>query len=174
MNLLRDRIIQTFIYLHIMNNRKREGRYERIYKQIKELLKKDADITANMATMAAVLHHKFEYYFWTGFYRLINGELIVGPYQGQVACIHLKKDTGVCWAAVNQNKTIVVQDVHKFPDHIACDSRSNSEIVVPVRNKGNNIVGVLDIDSSGFSAFNETDAQWLEKIVELLKDFGIE
>ena len=121
-----------------------------------------------MATINAVLHHKMETFFWTGFYLLQDGKLQVGPYQGALACINLAKDTGVCWAALNQEKTMVVPDVHNFPGHIACDSRSQSEVVVPVRNKQGELVAVLDVDSDKLNSFDEVDAEWLEKIVELV------
>jgi GAF domain-containing protein len=121
-----------------------------------------------MATAVAVLHHKMEYFFWTGFYLLQDGKLLVGPYQGPVACQELAKDKGVCWAGIHQNQTIVVPDVHQFPGHIACDSRSNSEIVVPLRNSKKEIIGVLDVDSKDLGSFDEIDAKWLEKIVELI------
>jgi len=121
-----------------------------------------------MATVSAVLYNKMEYFFWCGFYRLVNGELIVGAYQGPVACQILAKDKGVCWAAVNQGKTIVVPDVHLFPDHIACDSRSKSEIVVPYKDKIGKITAVLDVDSSELGSFDEIDAEYLEKIVALI------
>ena len=118
--------------------------------------------------MVAVLHGKMDYFFWTGFYLLDEGELIVGPYQGRLACIRLKKDTGVCWAGINSGKTVIVPDVHLFPGHIACDSRSNSEIVVPLRDKSGKILGVLDVDSMEPGSFDEVDAKWLEKIISLL------
>ncbi len=121
-----------------------------------------------MATINAVLHHKMDTFFWTGFYLLQDGKLQVGPYQGALACINLAKDTGVCWAALNQEKTMVVPDVHNFPGHIACDSRSQSEVVVPVRNKQGELVAVLDVDSDKLNSFDEVDAEWLEKIVELV------
>lgn len=121
-----------------------------------------------MSTIVAVLHHKMDYFFWTGFYLLQDGKLQVGPYQGSLACIDLKKDTGVCWAGINQMQTVVVDDVHAFPGHIACDSRSQSEIVVPLRNAAGVIIGVLDVDSSEHASFDEVDAHWLEKIVELV------
>lgn len=121
-----------------------------------------------MATINAVLHHKMETFFWTGFYLLQNGKLQVGPYQGSLACINLAKDTGVCWAAINQNKSLVVPDVHKFPGHIACDSRSRSEVVVLLKDKANTIVGVLDVDSDKPDSFDEVDVFWLEKIVTLV------
>ena len=146
---------------------KKAGRYQRLYDQLKELLRDKPNSIASMATVVAVLHHKMDYFFWTGFYLLDNGELIVGPYQGSLACIRLKKDTGVCWAGINSGKTVVVPDVHQFPGHIACDSRSNSEIVVPLRNAAGSIIGVLDVDSTEFGSFDETDATWLERIVEL-------
>ena len=151
-----------------MESSKKQGRYDRIYQQIKALLTSTRDQTARMATINAVLHHKIEYFFWTGFYLLRNGELIVGPYQGPVACQVLKKDTGVCWAAINQKTSIVVPDVEKFPGHIACDSRSKSEIAIPLINKEGAIYGVLDIDSKELSSFDEVDKTHLEKIAKLL------
>jgi L-methionine (R)-S-oxide reductase len=151
-----------------MDKQKKADRYQRLYLQIEELLQKCDDETARMATLSAVLYHKMEYFFWCGFYRIINGELIVGPYQGPVACQVLKKNTGVCWAGLNEAKTIVVPDVHNFPGHIACDSRSQSEIVVPVKNGKGKITAVLDVDSSELNSFDETDAVYLEKIVALL------
>lgn len=147
---------------------KKSGRYNRIYIQLEELLKKCDNPTARMASICAVLHHKFDNFFWTGFYCLNNDELIVTNYQGPVACMKLKKDTGVCWAGINQQKTIIVPDVNQFPGHIACDSRSKSEIVVPLKNSSGNIVGVLDIDSKDLNSFDETDALWLEKIGNLI------
>jgi len=148
-----------------MTSAQKEGRYERIYSQLQELLKDRPNLIARMATIAAVLHHKFDYFFWTGFYLLDDGELIVGPYQGSLACIKLKKDTGVCWAGINRGETIIVPDVHSFPGHIACDSRSNSEIVVPLKDKDGKIIGVLDVDSKELGSFDEVDAKWLEKIM---------
>jgi GAF domain-containing protein len=151
-----------------MDNQKKINRYKRLYTQIEDLLKKSNDETAHMATVSAVLYNKMEYFFWCGFYRIVNGELIVGAYQGPVACQILAKDKGVCWAAVNQEKTIVVPDVHLFPDHIACDSRSKSEIVVPYKDKTGKITAVLDVDSSELGSFDEIDAEYLEKIVALI------
>jgi GAF domain-containing protein len=147
---------------------KKKGRYERILQQIKELLTATDNKISRMATIAAVLHHKMDGFFWTGFYLLIEDELIVGPYQGPVACQVLAKDTGVCWAGINQGKTIIVPDVEKFPGHIACDSRSRSEIVVPVRDIDDQIIAVLDVDSKHLDQFDETDVASLEKIVGLI------
>jgi len=143
-------------------------RYERIYTQLKDLLTKTNNMTARMSTIAALLHHKFSNFFWTGFYLLENGELIVGPYQGPLACQVLEKDKGVCWAGIREKKTIVVPNVHEFPDHIACDSRSNSEVVIPLLDNKNNPLGVLDVDSQKLDAFSDIDKEWLEKIVQLI------
>ena len=147
---------------------KKKGRYERIYQQLKELLTATDNKISRMATIVAVLHHKMDGFFWTGFYLLSDGNLFVGPYQGPVACQVLAKDTGVCWTGVNQGKTIIVPDVEQFPGHIACDSRSRSEIVVPVWDKDAQIIAVLDIDSKLLDQFDETDAAGLEKIVGLI------
>ncbi len=151
-----------------MEKSKKEGRYSRIYKQLVELMKTADYPLSRMATISAVLHHKMEDYFWTGFYLLVDGELLVHCYQGPVACMHLEKDTGVCWAGINKNKPVVVPDVEAFPGHIACDSRSQSEIVVPVFDESDNIVGVLDIDSATKNTFDEADERWLQKIVKLI------
>jgi GAF domain-containing protein len=159
---------KLFNFNFFMEKSKKEGRYARIFEQLKDLLNATQNVDARMATLVAVLHHKMDYFFWTGFYCLDNGILTVKTYQGPVACQVLKKDTGVCWAGINQNKTIVVPDVHAFPGHIACDSRSNSEIVVPIRTKSGEVFGVLDVDSKELASFDETDAHWLEKIVNLI------
>jgi GAF domain-containing protein len=150
-----------------MTKVQKEGRYKRIFEQIEDLLKDKPNAIARMATKIAILHHKMPYFFWTGFYLIDNGELVVGPYQGSLACIRLKKNTGVCWAGINNGNTIIVPDVHSFPGHIACDSRSNSEIVVPLRDSKGNITGVLDVDSKEYGSFDETDATWLEQILKI-------
>ena len=144
------------------------NRYERIYTQLQELLPKSRDIVAHMATAAALLHHKMPNYFWTGFYLLKHERLVVGPYQGPVACQVLEGPEGVCWAGVQRKETIVVPDVHRFPGHVACDSRSNSEIVVPLFREDESVWAVLDVDSIRLDAFSEVDAAWLEKIIRLL------
>ncbi|MFA5973587.1 MAG: GAF domain-containing protein [Lentimicrobiaceae bacterium] len=154
-------------YFSRMDESKKADRYKRIISQLEGLLTKTSDPVARMATIAAVLKHKFDYFFWCGFYFLHDDKMIVGPYQGPVAC-QVLQGSGVCLAAVGQNKSIVVPDVHKFPGHIACDSRSNSEIVVPVRNTDGNILAVLDIDSASFSSFDETDRGHLEIITALV------
>jgi L-methionine (R)-S-oxide reductase len=150
-----------------MDETKKAGRYQRIISQLEGLLTKTNDPVARMATIAAVLSYKFDYFFWCGFYFLHNDKMIVGPYQGPVAC-QVLQGTGVCLAAVTQNKSIVVPDVHKFPGHIACDSRSSSEIVVPVRDNKGNIIAVLDVDSASLDSFDETDRIHLEIITALI------
>jgi L-methionine (R)-S-oxide reductase len=151
-----------------METRKKISRYTRIYHQLLDLLYDSPGFDAKLATIVAVLHHKMDYFFWTGFYLLQEGELIVKTYQGPVACQILAKNKGVCWAGINQGKTIIVPDVHEFPGHIACDSRSLSEIVIPLRSKNGGIIGVLDVDSKYLNSFDETDAGSLEKILMLL------
>ncbi len=152
-----------------MDADKKQKKYQRLYSQIKDLIDKSSNNPiSNMSTIAAILHHKIEYFFWTGFYLLQDGKLQAGPYQGSLACINLASDKGVFWAAINKKKTFVVPNVHDFPNHIACDSRSLSEIVVPVRDENNEIIGVMDVDSSSTNSFDEVDAQWLEKIVVLI------
>ena len=151
-----------------MDKQKKHERYKRIYKQLEELLVKTDDSFARMSSIIAVLHHKMDYFFWTGYYLLKDDKLIVGQYQGPVACQELKKDTGVCWACINQNKTIIVTDVENFPGHIACDSRSKSEIVIPLKNSSGEIIGVLDVDSNEYNQFNEVDELELTKILNLI------
>jgi GAF domain-containing protein len=145
-----------------------ENHYTRIYQQLQELLTKTKDQTARMATIAALLHHKMPHFFWTGFYLLKDDCLIVGPYQGPLACQVLEGKKGICWAGVLQKKTLVVPDVHKFSGHIACDSRSNSEIVIPLFRNDGTVWGALDVDSKKFDTFSEIDREWLEKIAALI------
>jgi GAF domain-containing protein len=148
-----------------MDKRKR---YQRIYEQYTELLAKTTNSFARMATLSALLHHKLENLSWTGFYHLVEGELTVLSYQGPVACQTLKAHTGVCWTAIDEKKTIIVPNVHQFPGHIACDSRTNSEIVIPVYDRNNEIVAVLDIDSFEYNTFDEIDREELEQLCSLI------
>ena len=143
-------------------------RYARIYAQLEPLLAETRNTTARLATVAALLHHKLPRFFWTGFYILDRGQLTVGPYQGTLACLVLAKNQGVCWAAVSRRQTVVVPDVHQFPGHIACDSRSRSEIVVPLFDERHEVWAVLDVDSRTLDAFSDVDREWLEKIVLLI------
>jgi len=151
-----------------MDKIKKQKRYQRLYLQLEKLLENSNKPITNMATIVAVLHNKIDYFFWTGFYFLDNSELIVGPYQGSLACLKLKKNIGVCWACINQKKTIIIDDVENFAGHIACDSRSKSEIVIPLKNIKGEIIGVLDVDSKVTNSFDETDAEGLENIIKLV------
>ena len=122
-----------------------------------------------MSTIVALLHNKMSGFYWTGFYYLDeNNDLVVGPYQGPLACLKLKANTGVCWAGINEGCSQVVGDVEKFPGHIACSPLSKSEIVVPVRDFSGKVVAVLDVDSREVNAFDETDREELEKMVTLI------
>ena len=144
------------------------ARYERLYQQISGLMQKCTDRQARMATVCAVLYHKMPYFFWTGFYLLKDERLIVATYQGPVACMELNKDQGVCWTCIRSDKTIIVADVHQFEGHIACDSRSKSEIVVPIHDHNGAVIGVLDVDSESLNSFDESDAEWLDKTISLI------
>lgn len=134
--------------------------------QAEALLGGENDLIANMANIAALLHHTFRFW-WTGFYRVEGNELVLGPFQGPIACTRIKKGRGVCGTTWLREQTIIVDDVHKFEGHIACSSESNSEIVVPLKKDGQ-IVAVLDIDSRDFSNFDSIDQLYLEKIMELM------
>ncbi len=145
----------------------KDARYRRIYEQLQKLFKVTPNLSSRMATLVAILHHKMKGFYWTGFYMLYDGELLVDCYQGTLACQKLKKDTGGCWAAVNRSETLVVPNVHNFEGHIACSSLTNSEIVVPVWSEGK-VIGCLDIDSREFGNFDDVDAKNLEELVKLL------
>lgn len=142
--------------------------YQEVFEQIKALIKNENDIIANMANIAAVLHERF-HFWWTGFYRVVNNELILGPFQGPIACTRISYGRGVCGTSWKNASSIIVEDVHQFPGHIACSSASNSEIVVPMF-KNNEVVAVLDIDSEKFATFDETDKEWLERIIGLMEN----
>lgn len=142
--------------------------YQEVFEQIKALIKNEKDIIANMANIAAVLHERF-HFWWTGFYRVVNNELILGPFQGPIACTRISYGRGVCGTSWKNASSIIVEDVHQFPGHIACSSASNSEIVVPMF-KNNEVVAVLDIDSEKFATFDETDKEWLERIIGLMEN----
>lgn len=142
-------------------------KYELLYEQVKALINKENDVIANMANVAAIIHETFNFW-WTGFYRIINNELVLGPFQGPVACTRIAYGRGVCGTSWKEKKTIIVEDVHQFPGHIACSSASKSEIVVPVF-KDNQVVAVLDIDSEHLATFDNIDNEWLEKIVNLIQ-----
>ena len=151
-----------------MTPEQKKQRYQRIIVQLQDLLNATDDPISRMATVSALLYHKMRHFFWIGFYRLRDGQLLVGPYQGTVACQTLAKDTGVCWACVNRNKTILVPDVSQFPGHIACDSRSKSEVVIPVRNAAGQVVAVLDADSDELDTYDAVDVDGLQTIADLI------
>lgn len=140
--------------------------YEDLLSKLKALLEGETDMVAKMSNMAAVLHSAFGFW-WTGFYRVSGDELVLGPFQGPVACMHIPYGKGVCGTAWKRGETVVVSDVEKFPGHIACSSESKSEIVVPVKEKGT-VIAVLDIDSQHLGTFDDVDAMWLEMMAELL------
>lgn len=144
----------------------KENRYQDLYRQIAAVVADEADMIANMANVSALLHETFGFW-WTGFYIVRDGQLVLGPFQGPVACTRIRYGKGVCGTAWKQKSAIIVPDVHQFPGHIACSSLSNSEIVVPML-VGDDVFAVLDIDSKEFSTFDATDQLWLERIVQLL------
>ena len=144
----------------------KNSRYGSLYRQIESLLDGEDDMIANMANMAAVIHETFGFW-WTGFYIVKDGQLVLGPFQGPVACTRIPFGRGVCGTAWKRQESIVVPDVELFPGHIACSSLSRSEIVVPIFHN-EEVLAVLDIDSKDLSTFDDTDKAWLEKIVRLL------
>ena len=141
----------------------KEEKYRQILPQIAALVDGETDWIANMANIVAVLHESFRFW-WTGFYRVVGEELVLGPFQGSIACTRIPFGRGVCGTAWAQDRTIIVPDVHDFPGHIACSSASKSEIVVPVR-CNNQIIAVLDIDSADYNTFDAIDRQYLEQMV---------
>ena len=142
-------------------------KYRLLERQVAALLEGETDLIAKMANVAAVLHETFGFW-WTGFYRVAGDELVLGPFQGPVACMHIPFGKGVCGTAWKRNETVVVPDVEQFPGHIACSSASRSEIVVPVHGPDGAVTAVLDIDSDRLATFDEEDRVWLEKIVTWL------
>ena len=144
----------------------KQERYEALLPQVRALCDGETDTIAKMANVAALLHGEFGFW-WTGFYRVQGTELVLGPFQGPVACVHIAYGRGVCGTAWKEARTVVVPDVEAFPGHIACSAVSRSEIVVPVMKDGN-VTAVLDIDSERIATFDETDARYLEQVVEAM------
>jgi len=145
----------------------KEEQYRSLIPQIKGLLEGETDLIANLANITAALKEQFGW-LWIGFYLVKTDELVLGPFQGPIACTRIKKGRGVCGTSWAEAKTIIVPDVEKFPGHIACSSLSRSEIVIPLF-KNNNVAGVLDVDSEKPDQFDETDQQYLEQIVALIE-----
>ena len=147
----------------------KEEKYETLLKQIESVVADESDLIANMANVASMIHETF-HFWWTGFYRVISDkELVLGPFQGPLACTRIRKGRGVCGTAWAEAKTQVVPDVDLFPGHIACSSASRSEIVVPLFDEKDEVFAVLDIDSAELNTFDETDKVYLEKIADLMK-----
>ncbi|MDG1731568.1 MAG: GAF domain-containing protein [Thalassotalea sp.] len=142
--------------------------YQSLLGQVKAIISDEADLIANMANISAILFNAYDDVNWAGFYRMLDGELVLGPFQGQVACIRIPVGRGVCGTAVSSQKTQLVADVHQFSGHIACDALSNSEIVIPVF-ANNEVIAVLDIDSVKYNRFDDEDQQGLEAIVAVLQ-----
>lgn len=147
---------------------RKEEKYAGLLKSAESLLQGEENAVSRMANLSSLIHFTFGFW-WTGFYLVENGELVLGPFQGPVACMHIPFGKGVCGTAWKENRTIVVPDVEEFPGHIACSSESRSEIVVPIRNEEGTVTGVLDIDSRELATFDGTDAEWLEKIAHIIK-----
>ncbi len=144
----------------------KRAKYELLYRQVEALVEGESDAIANMANVAAMIDATF-HFWWTGFYRVVEGELILGPFQGPVACSRIAYGRGVCGTAWCERRSVVVEDVELFEGHIACSSASRSEIVVPIFH-GDDVVAVLDIDSEHLAMFDDMDREWLERIVALL------
>ena len=145
--------------------------YKDVARQIAAVIEGETSVTARYATAACLLNEAFDYFFWTGFYvvdPLKSNELVVGPYQGTLGCLRIPFGKGVCGACAQKGETLIVKDVHEFPGHIACDSRSNSEIVVPVFDKDGKLAAVLDVDSTEIGSFDEDDKIGLEAICRKL------
>ena len=160
-------------HLEIIQGSKAE-RYAALLPQIRSVIEDEPDMIARMANVAAMLHETF-HFWWTGFYRVVDlkdandsQQLVLGPFQGPLACTRIRRGRGVCGTAWDKDETQVVPDVELFPGHIACSSASKSEIVVPVHDCEGRVIAVLDIDSAELATFDETDKEWLEKIAILL------
>lgn len=153
--------------LKITHSTNKEEQYQSLLPQIKGLLDGETDLVANLANIAAALKEQFKW-FWVGFYLVKNNELVLGPFQGPVACTRIAKGRGVCGTAWDKAETLIVPDVEAFPGHIACSSLSRSEIVLPLFSHGE-VIGVLDVDSEELDTFDEVDAQYLQQVIQLIK-----
>lgn len=152
----------------VIQGNSKEELYQNLFPQIKSIVEDEKDTIANMANISACLYETFRFW-WVGFYRVVGDELVLGPFQGPVACTRIRKGRGVCGTSWQREETVIVPDVDQFPGHIACSGASRSEIVVPVFHNGK-VTAVLDIDSDVLDKFDDTDRLWLERIVSLLAD----
>ena len=147
----------------------KKDKYETLCAQIKSLVEGEKNVIGVLSNVSSIMHETFpERYFWVGFYLVSGDELLLGPFQGSVACYRIKKGRGVCGTAWAENSTLIVDDVEAFPTHIACSSLSRSEIVVPIHRSNGDVYGVIDIDSTELSAFDATDRLYIEKIANIL------
>lgn len=151
----------------VIQGNTKEELYKNLFPQLESIVENEPDMIANMANVAACIMDTF-HFWWVGFYRVMDGQLVLGPFQGPLACTRIRLGRGVCGTAWEKAQTIVVPDVDQFPGHIACSSASRSEIVVPIMKDGQ-VIGVLDIDSEELNTFDDTDRVWLEKIASLIK-----
>lgn len=152
-----------------MSSEEKAARYAEVGKEIAAVLEGETNLVARMATVSNILHHAFSHYFWTGFYVVDPDkpdELVIGPYQGTLGCLRIPFGKGVCGAAAARRETVIVEDVHEFPGHIACDANSESEIVIPVFDKEGHLIAVFDVDSDKKAMFDETDREGLETILK--------
>ena len=147
----------------------KEEQYQLLVSQIASLINGEKDIVAVMSNVVAAIHQTMGFW-WTGFYRVIGNELVLGPFQGPVACMHIPYGKGVCGTAWQRSETVIVPDVEQFPGHIACSSESKSEIVVPVFGSDSKVMAVLDIDSEHLATFDDIDRKYLEDICKLIKE----
>ena len=159
-------LIFTTFAAQIKDTMDKNENYRLLLAQVKAMVKDETDAVANMANVAALIQETFRFW-WTGFYRVVDNQLVLGPFQGPVACTRIGFGKGVCGTSWKEKRTIVVEDVEQFPGHIACSSESRSEIVVPLY-KGDEVIGVLDIDSEKLATFDATDKEWLEQIAEVV------
>ena len=151
-----------------MDANEKTARFAEVAKEIATVVEGETNLTARMATVSNILHHSFDYFFWTGFYNVDPSkpaELVVGPYQGTMGCLRIPFGKGVCGTAAATRETQIVEDVHAFPGHIACDARSQSEIVVPVFDRDGSLIAVFDVDSDQKSQFDEADKAGIEQIL---------
>lgn len=152
----------------LLSEIEKRTRYAMAHSHLSLVLEEEPDMIARMATASCILNGLMESFFWTGFYRIEQEELVIGPYQGTMGCLRIAKGKGVCGTAWERGESILVPDVHDFPGHITCDTSSLSEIVIPVRNSRGEIIAVFDVDSDIKNAFNETDKIHLEQLMELI------